>query len=154
MERKRPPKIFQLKAVCITLPFVLCIKTPGPPRRARGLPSFIYMISVLPMNVSFYYSAWHRVQQVNPVARRLLLYATSCSRTSSVLAPDTSLAKSRSSQSDCTAGEGPKLALTRKMTKDKTHIAEAGISPFFDRLQSNRPADSYLSLPTPRMAKY
>ena len=40
MECKPPPEILQLKAVCITLPFVLCTKTPGSPRRARGLPSF------------------------------------------------------------------------------------------------------------------
>ena len=40
MEREPPEKILQLKAVCITLPFVLCMKTPGTPRRTRGLPSF------------------------------------------------------------------------------------------------------------------
>ena len=51
MERKPPPKVLQLKAVCITLPFVLCIKNLGPPRRARGLPSFIYMISIMPMRM-------------------------------------------------------------------------------------------------------
>ena len=42
MECKPPPEILQLKAVCITLPFVLCTKTLGPPRRTRGLP-FLYL---------------------------------------------------------------------------------------------------------------
>ena len=87
MERKPPPKILQLKAVRITLPFILSTKTPGPPRRARGLPSFIYMISVMAMSLLFYYSTWHRVRPVGPEARRLLLYAISCNRTSSVSAP-------------------------------------------------------------------
>ena len=54
MERKPPETILQLKAVCIMLPFVLITKAPGPPRRARGLPSFIYMISIMPMNVLFH----------------------------------------------------------------------------------------------------
>ena len=58
MERKPPPKVLQLKAVCITLPFVLCIKTPGPLRRAQGLPSFIYMISIMPMRM---YSLFFRL---------------------------------------------------------------------------------------------
>jgi len=33
---------FTVDAVCTTLSFVLSVKTPGPPRRARGLPYFLY----------------------------------------------------------------------------------------------------------------
>ena len=131
MERKPPPKVLQLKAVCITLPFVLCIKTPGPPRRARGLPSFIYMISIMPMRMcSFISSAWHRVRPVGPEPRRLLQYAASCSRTSSVSAPKTSFVRSHSSQSDCMAGKGCKeVPHTKERLRKKTHIVEGGIAP-------------------------
>ena len=77
------------------LPFVLSTKTLGLPRRARGLPSFIYMISVVPISMYSFISAWHRVRPVGPEARCLLLYAASCSRTSNVLAPKTSPVRSR-----------------------------------------------------------
>ena len=40
MERKPPPEILQLKAVCITLPFCIKYNPTGPPNSTRGLPSF------------------------------------------------------------------------------------------------------------------
>ena len=51
MEREPSEKILQLKAVCIMLPFCIKYETTGPPRSTRGLPSFIYMMSIMPMNV-------------------------------------------------------------------------------------------------------
>ena len=51
MERQSPEKILQLKAVCIMLPFCIKYKTSGPPRSTWGLPSFTYMMSIMPMNV-------------------------------------------------------------------------------------------------------
>ena len=95
---------FIVDAVCTMLSFVLSTKTPGPLRRARGLPSFIYMISIMPMNVLFHYSAWHWVRPVGPGARRLVLCGASCSWISSVLAPKPSPARNHSSQSDCPVG--------------------------------------------------
>ena len=85
MERKPPSKVLQLKAVCITTTIVLRTKTPGPPRRARGLPSFIYMISITPINVLFHYFSSHRVRPVDPGTRRLVLCNASRSWTSNVL---------------------------------------------------------------------
>ena len=38
MEREPPKKIFQLKEVCIMLPFCIKYETTGPPRSTRGLP--------------------------------------------------------------------------------------------------------------------
>ena len=97
---------FTVYAVCTMLPFVLSTKTPGPSRRAWGLPSFIYMISIMPINVLFHYRPWRLVRLVGPGAHRLLLYVASCSQTSSVLAPKPSPPRSRSSQSDCPASRG------------------------------------------------
>ena len=100
MERQSPEKILQLKAVCTTLPFVLSAKDSGSLKEHLGTTLFIYMISIMPINVLFHYRPWRLVRLVGPGAHRLLLYVASCSQTSSVLAPKPSPAKSRSSQSD------------------------------------------------------
>ena len=42
MERERPEKILQLKAVCIMLPFCIKYEPIGPLYSTRGLPLFIY----------------------------------------------------------------------------------------------------------------
>ena len=43
---------FTVDAVCTMLPFVLKVpKTSGPPRRARGLPSFVCMIKIMPTSM-------------------------------------------------------------------------------------------------------
>ena len=51
MEREPPEEILQLKAVCIMLPFCIKYEPSGPPRRARGLPSFVCMIKIMPTSV-------------------------------------------------------------------------------------------------------
>ena len=136
---------FTVDAVCTTLPFILSTKAPGPPRRARGLPSFIYMISIMPMNVLFHYSAWHRVRPVGPGARRLVLCGASCSRISSVLAPKPSPARSRSSQSDCLVGRSQRqkgCPHEKWLRTQSTHIVQAGIPPH--RLATEQPAGRLL----------
>ena len=42
MERQPPSKILQLKRSMYHANFCIKYETIGPPRRARGLPSFIY----------------------------------------------------------------------------------------------------------------
>ena len=51
MECKSPPKILQLMHYVPRYLLYLSIKTSGPPRRARGLPSFVCMIKIMPTSM-------------------------------------------------------------------------------------------------------
>ena len=54
MECKSPPKILQLMQYVPRYLLYLSTKTPGPPRRARGLPSFVCMIKIMPASMSLF----------------------------------------------------------------------------------------------------
>ena len=51
MECKSPPKILQLMQYVPRYLLYQSNKTLGPPRRARGLPSFVCMIKIMPTSM-------------------------------------------------------------------------------------------------------
>ena len=111
--------------------FCTMYKDSGSPDKSSGTALFyLYDKYHAHENVWSFPSAWHRVQPVGPEPRRLLQYAASCSRTSSVLAPKTSFVRSHSLQSDCMAGKGRKeVPHTKKRLRKKAHIVAGGIAP-------------------------
>ena len=77
MERQPPPKVLQLKFSMYHANFCTKFETIGPPRRAQGLPSFVYeMKSIMLMALSLHslFSVRHRVRLVGPGTGRLELY--------------------------------------------------------------------------------
>ena len=131
MECKPPSKVFTVDAVCTTPTFVLSTNTPGSPRKARGLPSFIHMISIMLMNVLFHYFAWHWVRPVGPGARRLILCSASCSRTSSVLAlkPSPAKAAARGATVRQAGVKGRKGCPHEKWLRTKKHVHSSSRLP-------------------------
>ena len=45
---------FTVNAVCTKLPFVLKYEDLRPPEKSSGLPSFMYMIRIMPMSMLFF----------------------------------------------------------------------------------------------------
>ena len=110
--------------------FCTMYKDSGSPEKSSGIALFyLYDKRHIYENVYSIFSAWHRVRPVGPEPRRLLQYAASRSRTSSVLAPKTSFVRSHSSQSDCMAGKGCKeVPHAKERLRESTHIVEGGIA--------------------------
>ena len=134
--------------------FCTCIKTLGPPRRVRGLPSFIYMISVMPMSMcSFIFLPDTGFDQS---ARSLAaFYNTPPPTAGQVVCRHQKLPLSEATARRATAWRAKvaKRCLAQKTTKEETHRVEAGIAP--SRPAAEQPVGQLrLTLPTLQTAKY
>ena len=119
-----------------------CIKCEdfGSLEEHSGATPFIYIISIMPMNVLFYYFARHQVRQVGPEARCLLQCVVSRSRTSSVSAPKKLLLpEAAARRATVWWTRAAKRCPHKKWLRINVHIAGPA-SHLFDRLPSSWPA--------------
>ena len=134
--------------------FCTMYKDSGPPRRARGLPSFIYMIGVMPMRMySLFFPPGTGFDQS---ARSLAaFYNMPPPAAGQVVCRHQKLPLSEATASRATVWRAKvaKRCLAQKTTKEETHRVEAGIAP--SRPAAEQPVGRPLFLfPTLRMAKY